>query len=69
MAEKTIKINGKDIPCKDVIEIKMVMVSDTIMYDVTYNDFDPCYHRMSVLLPKDKGYALEKKVRKTMNKR
>ena len=67
--EKTVKINNKEVPCKDVISITRVFVSDTFMYKILYNEFEPCYHRVEVLLPQKKGYEIEKKVRKAMNKR
>lgn len=38
---------------------------DEIMYEVTYRLFEPIYHEVKVLMSKDKGYALEKKVRKS----
>ena len=65
MAKNEVKINGQVIPCKDVLQIQMVVVSDEIQYEVKYRLFEPTYHEVSVLMDKDKGYALEKKVRKT----
>lgn len=65
MAKGEVKINGQVIPCKDVIQVKMVYVSDEFMYEVTYRLFEPIYHEVKVLMSKDKGYALEKKVRKS----
>lgn len=65
MAKGEVKINGQVIPCKDVLQVKMAYVSDEIMYEVTYRLFEPIYHEVKVLMSKDKGYALEKKVRKS----
>ena len=64
MAKNEVKINGQVIPCEDVLQIKMVVVSDEIQCEVKYRLFEPCYHEVSVLMDKDKGYVLEKKVRK-----
>lgn len=67
--EKTVKLDGKEIPCKDVIRIQPVFVSDTRYCEITYDDFEPCYHRVVTLVAPNKGYEIEKKVRKAMNKR
>jgi hypothetical protein len=61
---KSVKINGKEIACDDVLQIQMVCVSDELMYEVKYRVAEPTYHELRVLMDKDKGYALEKKVRK-----
>ena len=65
MAKDEVKINGQVIPCKDVLQVRMVCVSNEIMYEVKYRLFEPTYHEVRVLMSKDKGYALEKKVRKS----
>lgn len=65
MAKGKVKINGQVIPCKDVLQVKMVYASDEIMYEVKYRLFEPTYHEVNVLMRKDKGYALEQKVRKS----
>lgn len=62
--EKTIKLDGKDIPCKDIIKIKPAMVSDELFSEFTYRLFDPCYHEMKTLVPREKAYQLELTVRK-----
>lgn len=62
--DKTIKLNGKDIPCKDVLKIKMKMVTDEIFYEFTYRETEPSYHETKVLVPRDKAAKLEKAVRK-----
>lgn len=62
--EKTIKLDGKDIPCKDIIKIKPVMVSDELFSEFTYRLFDPCYNEMKTLVPREKAYQLELAVRK-----
>ena len=65
MTKNEVKINGQVIPCKDVLQIKMVYASDEIMYEVKYRLFEPTYHEVNVLMSKGKGYALEQKVRKS----
>ena len=65
MAKGEVKINGQVIPCRDVLQIKMAYASDEIMYEVKYRLFEPTYHEVNVLMSKDKGYALEQKVRKS----
>ena len=65
MAKGEVKINGQVIPCRDVLQIKMVYASDEIMYEVKYRLFEPTYHEVNALMSKDKGYALEQKVRKS----
>ena len=65
MAKGEVKINGQVIPCKDVLQVKMVYAPDEIMYEVKYRLFEPTYHEVNVLMSKDKGYALEQKVRKS----
>ena len=65
MAKGEVKINGQVILCRDVLQIKMVYASDEIMYEVKYRLFEPTYHEVNVLMSKDKGYALEQKVRKS----
>ena len=66
---KTVKINKVEVPVEDVLKISTVCVSDELKTEVTYRLFEPIYHEVSVLLPKDKGYQVELKVRKAMNKR
>lgn len=68
MAKNVAKLNGKEIPYKDIIKIQMCFVSDTTFYEVTYRQTEPMYAEIKVLLPEDKGYALEKKVRKCCSK-
>ena len=67
--KKTVKINEKDIPVEDILEIKPVFVSDTLFKEVRYRLFEPVYHEMVELLDNDKGYKVEVAVRKAMNKR
>ena len=67
--KKTVKINKKDIPVEDILEIKPVFVSDTLFKEVRYRLFEPVYHEMVELLDNDKGYKVEVAVRKAMNKR
>ena len=68
MAKDTVKLDGRDIPCKDVLKIQMRMVSDEIFYEVTYRKFEPMYHQVCTLLSKDKAHKLEQKVRKYCSK-
>ena len=66
---KTVKINKKTVPCKDVIRIRQVFVSDQIMYEVTYRLFEPCYHEVNELLSKEDGYKAELTVRRACQRR
>ena len=66
---KTVKINKVEVPVEDVLQIRTVFVSDELQTEVKYRLFQPMYHEVVTLLPKDKGYQLELKVRKAMNKR
>lgn len=63
---KCVKLDKKSVPVNQVLQIKMVCVSDEIFYEVEY-----WYEgwRYATLLPRDKGYELEKTVRKAMAKR
>lgn len=63
-----IKLNGKSVPCKDVLSIMLVCVSDELFSEFTYRDFVPCYHTVRVLVPRKKAYRLEVAVRKAQNK-
>jgi len=58
-----VKINGEMIPCEDVLQIKLVCVNDTLYSEITYRKFEPYYHTECVLIPRDKAYEIEKKVR------
>ena len=62
---KTFKLDKRDVPANQISEIKMVYVSDAFFYEVAYW-YDGWSYR--TLLPKDKGYALQKAVRKEMEK-
>ena len=66
MAKGEVKINGVSVPCKNVVEIKLVVEGDKLMREITYNDVDShmCFKQVKVLVDKDKGYEIEKKVRK-----
>lgn len=66
---KTVKINNEDIPVEDIIEVRTVFVSDELFKEVRYRKHVPCYHEVLALMPNDKGYKLEKAVRKSMLKR
>ncbi len=66
---KTVKINKVEVPVEDVLRIRTVCVSDELQTEVTYRLFEPTFQEVTVLLPKDKGYQVELKVRKAMNKR
>lgn len=58
---KTFKLDKKDVPANQIKEIKMVYVSDEFFYEVSYW-YEGWSYR--TLLPKDKGYALQKAVMK-----
>lgn len=66
---KTVKINNEDIPIEDIIEVRTVFVSDELFKEVRYRQHVPCYHEVLALMSNDKGYKLEKAVRKSMLKR
>lgn len=68
MKEPTIKLNGKNVPCKDVVRIRLVEVSDQLFSEFTYRLFEPIYHEVVTLVPRDNAYPLELKVRKTQNR-
>lgn len=68
MSKKEVKINGEIIPCENVLEIRLVYVSDQFFREITYEKFEPVYHKVSVLVDADKGYEIEKKVRKACNR-
>lgn len=59
-----VKINKTEVPCEDVLQIKMVVVSDQILYEVTYRLFEPCYHTKVELLTPAKAHKVERAVRK-----
>ena len=63
--EKTVKIEGKEIPCKDVIQIQTIF-TDAMYCEITYMDSG---QKVTVVVNRNKGYEIEKKVRKAMNKR
>ena len=67
--EPTTKLDGREVPLGDILEMKMAFVSDQKFTEVRYRISEPCYAEKGTLLPYDKGYELEKKVRKYMNKR
>lgn len=68
MNEKTVRLNNKDIPCRDVLQIKLATVSDKIFYEIKYREFEPSYHETVVLLPRDKAVKIEKTVRKACSR-
>lgn len=68
MKEPTIKLDNKDIPCRDVLSIRLVQVSDELFSEFTYRLFEPAFHTVKTLVPRDKAYKLELKVRKAMNR-
>ena len=63
---KTIKLDGKNIPARNVVQIKLVVVSDELFKEFTYIDNDGWSFK--TLVPNDKGCELEKIVRKEMEK-
>ena len=64
--KKTVKLDGKEIPVEDVLQITTRFVSDTFFKEIRYRLFEPCYHEVVTLLPNDKGYKIELAVRKAM---
>lgn len=65
---KTVKINKQVIPVEDVLEIRPVCVSDQMFTQIRYRLFEPCYHEVITLLPREKAYQIEKTVRRAMCK-
>ena len=63
---KTVKIDGRNIPCKDIVEIKPVSVSGTLCREITYDYYEPYYHKVKTTVPFKKGYEIELKVRKAL---
>ena len=63
---KTAKLDGKNIPYEDILQMQMRFVSDEKVMEIRYREFDP-YHETVTLLPYEKGYELEKKIRKACN--
>ncbi len=51
MKEPTIKLNGKNVPCKDLVRIRLVKVSDQLFSEFTYRLFEPVYHEVVTLVP------------------
>ena len=64
MKTKEVKINGEMVPCENVLKIELVCVSDQLFREITYRKFDPCYHEVKAMVSADKGYEIEKKIRK-----
>ena len=65
---KTAKLDGKNIPYEDILQMQMRFVSDEKVMEIRYREFDPVYHETVTLLPYEKGYELEKKIRKACNR-
>jgi hypothetical protein len=65
--EQTAKLDGREVPLGDILEMKTAFVSDGKFTEVRYRVFEPCYAEIHTLLPFEKGYALEKRVRRHMN--
>lgn len=64
MKANEVKINKEVVPCENIISIQLVCVGDQLFREITYRKFDPCYHEIKAIVDKDKGYEIEKKVRK-----
>lgn len=62
--EKTVTINGEEVACRDVLQVRLVCVSNTLQREIKYRKMDPCYHKIAVLVPKEEGYKIEQAVRK-----
>ncbi len=69
MAKKTIKLDKRNVPVEDILEMKLVCVSDTLYTQIRYRLFEPTYHVVETLVPRDKAYAMEKTVRLAMERR
>lgn len=66
--EKTVTINGEKVACRDVLQVRLVCVSNTLKREVKYRKMDPCYHEIAVLVPKEEGHKIELAVRKACRK-
>lgn len=66
--EKTVTINGEKVACRDVLQVRLVCVSNTLQREIKYRKMDPCYHEVAVLVPKEEGYKIELAVRKACRK-
>jgi len=66
MKTKEVKINGQVIPCEDIQRIELVVSGGELMREITYYQHEPVFQVVKVLVDKDKGYEIEKKVRKAM---
>jgi hypothetical protein len=62
--EKTVTINGEHVACQDVLQVRLVCVSNTLQREIKYRKMDPCYHEVTVLVPKEEGYKIELAIRK-----
>lgn len=61
----SIRLDGRNIPCRDVLSIKMVSLDGELFTEFVYhNPMNPGFTCTS-LVPREKAYALELKVRKT----
>ena len=69
MAKKTIKLDKRNVPVEDILEMKLVCVSDTLYTQVRYQLHEPMYHIVETLVPRDKAYDMEKTVRLAMERR
>lgn len=66
--KKTITINGEEVACQDVLQVRLVCVSNTLQREIKYRKMEPCYHEVTVLVPKEEGYKIELAVRKARRK-
>lgn len=66
--EKTVTINGEKVACRDVLQVRLVCVSNTLQREIKYRKMNPCYHEVAVLVPEKEGYKIELAVRKTCKK-
>ena len=64
MKANEVKINKEVVPCENIISIQLVCVGDQLFREITYRKFEPCYHEIKAIVSADKGYEIEKKVRK-----
>lgn len=61
----SIRLDGRNIPCRDVISVKMVSHEGEHFTEFVYHSpVNPGFTCTS-LVPREKAYALELKVRKT----
>jgi len=68
MKSNEVKINGEIVPCNDVQEIRLIVQDGELKRQITYYRQEPVFEVVKVVVDKDVGYSIEKKVRKAYMK-